>query len=94
MLIYDMRSDTMGDTRTLSAKVVWEDHERPSMELYFRVRSEESYFDLSNYNPFVIACVSPALHFGERRIRVEGEVCPWLADNLTTVMAYFNHWYW
>jgi hypothetical protein len=94
MRIHNICTDSVNAIHTLSAKVVWEDCDRPSLDLFFRVRGEEAFFDASNYNPFLVACVSPALHYGEQRINIDGEVCPWLADNLTTMMAYFNHWYW
>ncbi len=73
--------------------VSWEDCHRPGAEIFFRVYGDPEYINASNYNAFLVACVPSALHYGEQRIDVDGPVCPWLVDNLTTMTAYFNHWY-
>ncbi len=82
------------DVHTASALVKWEDCDRPDAEIFFRVYGDPEYINASNYNAFLVACVPSALHYGEQRIHVDGPVCPWLMSNLTTMMAYFNHWYW
>lgn len=94
MRIFGLTRTTNSDVHTLSAKVEWEDNDRPGVEVFFRIYGERELMNASNYNAFLVACVTPALHYGERRISIDGEVCPWLADNLTTMMAYLNHWYW
>lgn len=79
---------------TLSASVSWEDVDRPAQQVYFRYHTDKSYILAENYHPFVLATVIPALRYGERRIRIEGSICPWLKDNLNTFMAYMTNWYW
>ncbi|MGZ8215747.1 hypothetical protein [Methylomagnum sp.] len=93
MRIFDLQATTSGDIHTLAATVAWENQSRPTMEVYFRVRSPKSPFDTRHYNAFLVACLIPAVFHGETRIRVEGAVCPWLVDHLTTLLAYQNHWY-
>lgn len=94
MQISDLKHQSIDDKHTLSAAVAWEDNDRPKQNVFFRTQCASNPFEGSNYNAFLVACISPALHFGERRIRIDGEVCPWLADNMTTLTAWLNHWYW
>ena len=83
-----------GIFQVLSATISWEDNDRPSQEIFFRYGADKSYFIPENYHPFLLAAVVPALRYGERRIHVDGSVCPWLKDNLNTFMAYLTNWYW
>jgi len=74
------------------ADVSWEDCDRPAYELYFET-SEEFEQDLTcNPNAFLIACAIPALHFGEKRVFIDGEVCPELLDGLHEALAWLRHW--
>ena len=93
MRIFDLHTSVEADAHVLSATVAWEDNDREDVEVFFRVY-RKGYINTSDYNAFLVACVPPALHYGEQRIQVDGPVCPWLVDNLTTMMAYYNHWYW
>ena len=94
MKIFDLHSNKEKDFHSLSATVAWEDNNRPTVEVFFRVFSHDGFVNASDYNAFLVACIVPALHHGERRIQIDGPVCPWLVDNLITAMAYLNHWYW
>ncbi len=93
MRIFDLQTSTSTGVHTLSATVAWEDNDRPNVEVFFRIYADTGYVNSSDYHAFLVACIVPALHYRERRIRIEGAVCPWLVDNLKTMMAYLNHWY-
>jgi hypothetical protein len=41
----------------------------------------------------LIASLVPALYYGERRILVEGEVCPELLAGCEVVISLFNYWF-
>ncbi len=94
MQIFDLTASSDEDVQTLSATVAWEDNDRENAEVFFQVYGNNGLINSSNYNAFLVACVPAALRYGERRIHIDGPVCPWLVNNLTTMMAYFNHWYW
>ena len=94
MRIFDLQTSTKTDVHTLSATVAWEDNDRQNVEVFFRIYADKGYVNSSDYHAFLVACVVPALYYRERRIRIEGAVCPWLVENLKTMMAYMNHWYW
>jgi hypothetical protein len=94
MRIYDYSHHKLGDDHVLRARVGWEDCDRGVDDICFRYRAPEDYLLPDNLHPFLVAAVVPALRRGERRISVEGAVCPWLRDRLTTFMAYLAHWHW
>ncbi len=94
MKIFGFTQEQAGQYRTLSASICWEDSDRPSQEIYFRYGASDAYFLDENYHPFLIAAIIPALRRGERRIHIDGAICPWLKDNLESFMAYMAHWYW
>lgn len=94
MQISELSQHEDGDYQVISALISWEDNDRPDRQIYFRYMAEKSYFIPDNYHPFVVAAIIPALRYGERRIRVDGSVCPWLKDNLNSFMAYMTNWFW
>ena len=94
MIISGFSHAQEGEYQVLSASFRWEDSDRPIQEIYFRYGADSSYFICENYHPFLLAAVIPALRYGERRIQIEGAVCPWLKDNLNSFMAYMTNWFW
>ncbi len=94
MIISGFSHEQEGKYQVLSASFSWEDSDRPTQEIYFRYGADSSYFIFENYHPFLLAAVIPALRYGERRIQIEGAVCPWLMDNLNSFMTYMTNWFW
>jgi len=64
------------------ATVNWEDFEHPPESIYFE--SDSSYAGILKCDPnaILLAAIMPAIHRGEKRILVEGKICPQLKDNL------------
>ena len=94
MRLHNYSHEKQADYHILSACVTWEDVDRPPQEIFFRYRAPDSYFVSDNYHPFLLAAIVPALRRGERRIKVDGAVCPWLKGHLNTFMAHLTNWYW
>lgn len=81
-----------GDCRRVSARVVWEDSDRPARELWWET-TERFAADLdASPDAFLLAALPVALLGGERRIRVEGRVCSNLREGLEVVMATYHAW--
>ncbi|MGD8367074.1 MAG: hypothetical protein PVG78_05495 [Desulfobacterales bacterium] len=92
MRIEDLRKTETDDTAAVRATVKWEDCDQPDREVFIETEKRFSE-DLSvHLQPFVVGCLIPALHFGERRLAVEGSLCPYLLEGLETVMAIMQFW--
>jgi hypothetical protein len=93
MRIENLRIEKNGERLRTVANVFWEDCSRPAQELYFE--TNENFADSLTCNPhaFLVACTMPAMHFGEHRLSIEGEICPELKDGLMTVMNWMRFWW-
>jgi len=93
MRIEDLRSETRQNHARVAATVIWEDCDRPTQDVYFE--TEDAFSDDLWCNPhaFVVACLVPAMRFGEHRIAIREPVGPELRNGLKTAMAWLCHWY-
>jgi hypothetical protein len=82
-----------GERKRIQARVRWEDADRPPYDLFFEVDRRFGKALALGPHPFLVGCVIPALHFGERRLAVEGEVCAELLDNLGEAQRILSQWY-
>jgi len=76
-----------------TALVTWEDCERPAQEVYIETEAQFGDEFTSNPHAFLVGCLLPAMHFGEKRLSLDVEVCPLLREGLDTVMALIHEWY-
>ena len=81
-----------GNRKRVMATVQWEDCDRPDQQIY--IETEKTFAKDLSLNPhaFLVGCIIPAMHFGERRIFLDGEICPTLREGLETVMAVMKEW--
>jgi hypothetical protein len=76
----------------LSANVAWENCNEPNREIYIETDKAHG-DDLSiSLHAFLVGCLIPALHLGEKRIAIEGEIDPYLKEGLDTVMGIMKFW--
>ena len=75
-----------------AATVTFEDSDRPTQDIH--IDTEAAFVNDLAASPhaFLVGCIIPALHFGERRLAVDHAVCPRLMEGLETVMAIMHHW--
>jgi hypothetical protein len=93
MIIENLRSERQHDRARVAATVRWEDCDRPTQEIYFETQEEFADDLTCNPHAFLVGCVIPAFHHGEKRIFIEEEICPELREGLMTVMHLLRHWY-
>ena len=93
MRISQLRLERTGSGARASARVSWEDSARPPLELFFETDARGMDDLTPEPEAFVTACALPAIHSGERRLRVEGPLCPRLAEGLATAAALVQGWY-
>lgn len=93
MRIENLRQEQRGDCRRIAADLLWEDSERPGRTLYFQTWTPSAPELELSPDVFLLAALPLAVWHGERRIRVEGSICPRLREGLETAMAIFSMWY-
>jgi hypothetical protein len=94
MRIENIRTEKAANNRKRAvATIIWEDCDRPKMELFFETDPEFEEGLSGNPHAFLVGCIMAAMNHGEKRIFCEAEVCPELIDGLVTVMKRFAYWY-
>ncbi len=92
MRITNLKLENGKKLTRVSAYVNWEDCDQPAREIY--IETEKKFAEDISCNPhaFLVGCIIPAMHFGEKRILLEAEICPGLRQGLKTVMALIEYW--
>jgi hypothetical protein len=93
MKIQNLRTETNGDRKRAVGTVVWEDSDRSTYELYFETEEEFAQSLSCNPHAFLVGCIVPAMHYGEKRVAIDAEICPELRQGLITAMSWLRHWY-
>jgi hypothetical protein len=93
MRVENLRLQHRGDRARLAATVYWEDCDRPTQDIYFETAAEFADALACTAHPFLVAATIPAFRHGERRIAVDGSICPELRMGLMTVMDWVRYWY-
>jgi hypothetical protein len=93
MKVANIGTTTAGGNARLSAKIIWEDVERPPAEVFFDVPREFEGALSTSGNSFLVGALLPAVEAGERRIAIDAEICPRLNTGLLTVLRLFQSWY-
>jgi hypothetical protein len=77
----------------LESLLIWENSQKPPFKLF--IETEEKYIDIfwSDANGFLLASILTAWHFGEKKIKVDGQLCPVLCGNLKAVNKTLKTWY-
>ena len=93
MIIENLRSEHQHDRARIAATVRWEDSDRPTQEIYFETTEEFAGDLMCNPHAFLVGCVIPAFHHGEKRVLIDEGICPELREGLVTVMSWIRHWH-
>jgi hypothetical protein len=93
MRIDNIRREDALDRARVAATVRWEDCDRGIQDVYVEVPAQFGAGVAPNADAFVIAGLLPAMHHGERRLAVCGDVCPRLMSGLKDVMQLLSVWY-
>ena len=92
MKVTDLRHETSGKAARVCATVVWEDSDRPQKEIYIETSAEFSDDIWPDPNAFLLATTMPALFHGERRLLIEGRLCPKLRNGLDYATQQILQW--
>lgn len=92
MIVSDLRT-VEDDTHTrIEATVIWEIADRPKKKVYIETENAFAADIATHPHAFLVGCFIPAMHLGEQRLVIEGDICPVLLEGLRTAMALLSHW--
>ncbi|MCF8090098.1 MAG: hypothetical protein K9K63_10510 [Desulfotignum sp.] len=77
---------------TASARVIFEDRDLPGKTVFIKTPKDHGRGFGANPDAFLVGCLLPALHLGEKRIFVDGPVCPFLKEGVHVAMHILSHW--
>lgn len=81
------------DGRRIAARIDWEDSARTPQSLYFALEPPHRLPPEPGGSAFLVAAVLAAWNRGERRVRVEGPLCPMLRDQIRAPLRTLAAWY-
>jgi hypothetical protein len=93
MRISDLRREKGAFGVRLAATCRWEDSDRHPVDLWWDVEGDLGESARPEPDAFLAAAFVPALRHGERRITVEGAVCPLLGTGLRVIGGLLRSWY-
>lgn len=93
MRVHQLRTHHKADTAEVSATVEWEDCDRQPLDIYIRTAGHDGEDLAPSPNAFLQAAILPAIRYGEKRISVEGDICPCLRDGLISATAILRAWH-
>ena len=93
MIVGSIAAQDFEGSRRVSAKVRWEDTERSDLEVFFEYPSDLVELSDPPTEAFALATFLAAWRHGERRLRLDNELCPVLREGLYVAMAWLREWY-
>jgi hypothetical protein len=93
MKIQNIKQENLGSSARISADVIWEDSDRSAQNIYFEVRDPFCEALTCTPHAFLVPALIPAMRHGEKRVSVEGAICPHLRDGLETAMGWIHKWH-
>jgi len=91
--ISNFRREPRGDAVRVAATVVWEDSGLPAEEVAYELGGVEPEEVVASPEAFAIRGALAALQRRERRVLIEGPLCPRLRDGLRTALRTLRIWY-
>ncbi len=74
------------------ALVQFEDCSQPDRQVYIKTSKIYEKDFSANPNAFLVGCLLPAIHLKEKRINIDGEICPFLKEGLYVAMNILKDW--
>src|SRR4051812_42905225 len=93
MKLSQLQTSRAGGKIRVEVTATWEQAQRAPLKLFVETGSDFADGLALDYDAFVTACAIPAMHFGERRLALDGDLCPKLANGLAFVMEVMRQWY-
>ncbi len=92
MKILDFNLTQDSEFVTAAARVIFEDCNRPEQTVYIKTPIPFAAGFGANPDAFLVGCLLPALHLGEKRIFLDQDICPFLKEGIGVAMNILSHW--
>lgn len=80
------------DNIKATALVQFEDCSRSDSQVYIKTSNIYEKGFSANPDAFLVGCLLPAIHLKEKRIHIDGEICPFLKEGLHVAMNILKDW--
>ena len=77
MQITNLKSIKNEERVGVAATVIWEDCDQPQKDIYIETETPFAADISCNPHAFLVGCLIPAMHFGEKRILLDARGMPW-----------------
>ena len=77
----------------LEGQFMWEDTDKEPLKLYVEIDKQFKKGFWGDPNGFLLAALFPAWNMGEKRVCIEGELCPLLLNNIKAACDTIQSWY-
>jgi hypothetical protein len=93
MLITELCKRRTDGVVRIEARLIWETADRAPVDLF--IETEERWDDLVTVDPSSLlgAVLLPAWHYGETRVRIEGQLCPYTCERLKVATGFLVKWF-
>ena len=93
MRLFGLHREEKEDAVRVAATVAWEDSDRRPREIGVEVSREFAPALPENLDGLSVVAAVAAQHHGERRLQVEGTLCPRLAEGLAAAVRLLASWF-
>ncbi len=93
MRIFDIGTKSYNDIKRVEAKVEWEETDRSPFQWYVETDKKYQPDFWPNPNAWLLGSILPAWHAREKRVQVEGMLCPILLAKLKIALSILERWY-
>ena len=93
MIISEINQTTANGLVTIQATISWENFDRKPFQFFVQTPAENEDALWTDANSLLIGSILTAWHYKEKRVRIDGTVCPMLASNLEGVFMMMKSWY-
>ena len=93
MKIENFRKEVNEEKAKVIATLIWEDCDRPAVDVYFETAAEFADDLVANPNSWLLASALAAMRYGEKRIAIAAPISPEIKDGLINSMKCLINWH-
>jgi 7-cyano-7-deazaguanine synthase in queuosine biosynthesis len=90
MKVRELELIEKSDAARVQARVTWEDTKRDDVHLFYETNKNAGNGFWPDPNAFLLSTYLPAWKRGEKRVHIDGTLCPWLCDNMKVALTVLS----